>query len=78
MKHFYTDGIKTIKLNDGDTIPEGFHKGRTFNVNTWNKGLTKEDSRVAKNMEKCHKTRRERNNYNSWNKGLNRIRSIKT
>ena len=39
-KHFYTNGIKTIKLSDDDPIPEGFYKGRTFKVNPWNKGLT--------------------------------------
>lgn len=38
-KYFYTDGVKTIKLPEGSPIPEGFRKGRTFKVNTWNKGL---------------------------------------
>ena len=71
MKHFYTDGIKTIKLEDGQPIPEGFKLGRTFKVNTWNKGLTKEtDERVKSNCEKCHKTRKEKHNYKSWNRGL--------
>lgn len=43
-KKFYNDGVKTIKrdVDAGDIIPEGFTLGRTFNVNTWNKGLTAE------------------------------------
>ena len=73
MKHFYTDGKKTIKLADGEVIPEGFYKGRTFKVNTWNKGLTKDtDERVAKNTAACHRTRKLKNNYHSWNKGLSK------
>lgn len=70
MKKFYTDGVKTIKLTPGDLIPEGYYLGRTFNKNPWNKGLTKNDPRVRLNCEKCHQTRREKNNYHSWNKGL--------
>ena len=69
--HFYTDGIKTIKVKEGENPPEGFHLGRTFNVNTWNKGLTANtDPRVKANGQATAKTRKERNNYNSWNKGL--------
>lgn len=34
MKHFYTDGVVTIKLEDGQPIPDGFKPGRTFKVNT--------------------------------------------
>lgn len=30
---FYTDGQKTIKIKDGDEIPDGFHPGRTFKSN---------------------------------------------
>ena len=71
MKTFYTNGIKTIKLEDGQDIPEGFYKGRTFKSNPWNKGLTKEtDPRVLDNSLKTHKTRKEKNNYISWNTGL--------
>ena len=70
-KKFYTDGVKTIKLTENDPIPEGFYPGRTYRVNTWNKGLTKDmDDRVKRNCEKCHETRRKTNNYHSWNKGL--------
>ena len=35
----------------------------------WNKGLNKNDPRVARNAENCRKTRIERNNYTAWNKG---------
>lgn len=70
MKKFYTNGVKTIKLSPDDIILEGYHLGRTFNKNPWNKGLTKNDPRVRLNTEKCHKTRKEKQNYHSWNKGL--------
>ena len=40
-KEFYTNGVTSIKLAPGDPIPDGFWKGRTFRVNTWNKGKTK-------------------------------------
>ena len=70
-KKFYTNGIITIKLADGDEIPEGFYLGRTFKSNPWNKGLTAEtDIRVKNNTTACHKTRHEKNNYISWNTGL--------
>ena len=70
-KKYYTNGIKTIKLSEYDTVPEGYHLGRTCNSNPWNKGLTKDtDERVKLNIEACHKTRREKNNYISWNTGL--------
>ena len=68
---FFTDGFKTIKLKPGDEIPIGFHSGRTFNVNTWNKGLTAEtDERVKANGQATRNTRIKNNNYNSWNKGI--------
>lgn len=52
-KRYYTDGVKTIKLNDNDEVSEGFSLGRTFKANPWNKGLTKEtDSRVTKISDK--------------------------
>ena len=70
-KYFYTDGVKTIKLPEGSPIPEGFRKGRTFKVNTWNKGLkASEDERVRLNHEHATQTRKKNNNYTSWNKGL--------
>lgn len=70
-KRFYTNGIKTIKLSECDSIPDGYYPGRTFNAKAWNKGLTAEtDDRVKSNTEACHRTRRERNNYVSWNTGL--------
>lgn len=59
-KKFYTDGVKTIKgdVEAGDIIPEGFTLGRTFHVNTWNKGLTAEtDERVRANGEATRATR---------------------
>lgn len=68
---FFTDGVKTIKLKPGDIIPDGFHQGRTFNVNTWNKGLTAEtDERVKANGQATRNTRIANNSYKSWNKGL--------
>lgn len=72
-KHFYTDGVHTIKLEEGAQIPAGFYPGRTFQCKPWNKGLTKQDPRVRANTEKCHQTRRIKNNYRSWNKGLTKI-----
>lgn len=70
-KHFYTDGIKTIKLEDGDVIPEGFYKGRTFKSNPWNKGLTKEDDeRIAQNASAMRETRIKDGSFVSWNTGL--------
>lgn len=70
-KKFYTNGQITIKLSENDSIPEGFYKGRTFKSNPWNRGLTSlTDDRVKQNAEKCHNTRRIKNNYISWNTGL--------
>lgn len=37
MKKFYTDGVKTIKIDENQIPPEGFRLGRTFAVNPWNK-----------------------------------------
>lgn len=69
-KKFYTNGVKTIKLPVGELPPDGYYPGRTFNVNPWNKGLTKEtDERVKLNVEKSTKTRNE-HHYPAWNKGL--------
>lgn len=52
-KHYYTDGSVTIKVAEGEEIPFGFHKGRTFKSNPWNRGLTKEtDDRVKDNAQK--------------------------
>lgn len=72
-KKFYTDGVKTIKrdVEAGDIIPEGFTLGRTFHVNTWNKGLTAEtDERVRANGEATRATRIANESYVPWNKGL--------
>ena len=70
-KHYYTDGITTIKLKDGAPVPESFHRGRTFNHKTWNKGLkVATDERVRKNHESATKARIASGNYVSWNKGL--------
>lgn len=68
--HFYTDGKTTIKVKDGETPPEGFRLGRTFNSNPWNKGLTKDDPRVQDNAEKMKKTRLQDGSFVPWNKGL--------
>ena len=72
-KKFYTDGRITIKrdIENGDVIPEGFILGRTFNVNTWNKGKTaKDDPRIKSAIESMVKTRRANDSYHSYNKGL--------
>lgn len=71
-KKFYTDGIKTIKrdIDAGDVIPEGFHLGRTFNHNSWIKGLTKDDPRVSALAQKMRATRIANGSFVSWNKGL--------
>lgn len=69
-RKFFTDGEKTVKLKPGDEIPDGFYPGRTFNVNTWNKGLTAEtDPRVKANSDAAHATLRQKQ-YPAWNKGL--------
>lgn len=69
-KVYYTNGITSIKIYPHEQPPEGFWKGRTFNVNTWNKGKTKEDDpRIAENVNKMAKTRRENGSYETpWNK----------
>lgn len=70
-KEFYTNGIVSIKLAPGQPVPEGFWKGRTFNVNIWNKGKTKEeDPRIARNADNMVKTRQANGSYATpWNKG---------
>ena len=65
----YTNGIIDKRIYDGDEIPEGFHRGRHYKFTPWNKGLTKDDPRVAKNTELSTKTRNDRG-YTPWNKGL--------
>lgn len=69
---FYTDGIVTIRLKPGEEIPEGFHLGRTFNSNPWNKNLTAEtDDRIKEYGAKVKNTRQANGTYdNPWNKGL--------
>lgn len=68
---FYTDGQKTIKIKDGDEIPNGFYPGRTFNSNPWNKGLTAStDERVRDNIQKSLDTKAKNGYYKPWNKGL--------
>lgn len=66
---FYTNGIKTIRVYDDETPPQGFYLGRTFKSNPWNKGLTKDDPRVAENIKGGEKTRFKKG-HQSWNKGL--------
>lgn len=68
---FYTDGEKTIKVYDGETPPDGFHLGRTFNSNPWNKGLTKDTNDKVKQIGlKTMNTRKADGSYISWNTGL--------
>ena len=68
---FYTNGEKTIKVKDGDEIPDGYYPGRTFNSNPWNKGLTAETSdKVKQNGQATKETRQKNGSYeNPWNKG---------
>lgn len=68
---FYTDGKVTIKVKEGDEIPDGFYPGRTIKANPWNKGKTAEtDERVKANGQATRKARIENNSYVAWNKGL--------
>ena len=67
---YYNNGIKTIKVFEGMEVPDGFIPGTTWKQKAWNSGLTKEDPRVKANMDKCHQTRKENNNYKAWNQGL--------
>lgn len=68
---FFTDGERTIKLKNGDTVPDGYRPGRTFSSNPWNRGLTAETSEIVKqNTQRTHETRRAKQNYVSWNSGL--------
>ena len=67
---FYTNGERTIKVYEGEDIPEGFRAGRTFNSKPWNKGLTKDDPRVARNASSMRETRIRNNSFQPWNKGL--------
>lgn len=67
---FYTNGVKTIKVKEGEIPPEGFYPGRTFNAKAWNKGLTKDsDERVRKNVE-ATRISRINNGKPAWNRGL--------
>lgn len=77
-KSFYTNGVKTIKLEEGEPIPEGYWKGRTFNCKPWNKGLSKEnDERVKLASEKTSLSLK---GNTPWNKGLTKEnnQSLKT
>lgn len=67
---FYTDGIKTIRVKENEIPPVNFYPGRTFNHKSWNKGLTKDDPRVAANIEKSRQARLDNDSYHSWNQGL--------
>lgn len=70
---WYTDGKSTIKVREGEEVPEGYSPGRTFNSNPWNKGLTKEqDPRLAVLSSSTWK----KGNI-PWNKGLTTTNSDK-
>ena len=61
-KHYYTNGVSTIKVEDGQKPPDGFYKGRTFKSNPWNKGLTKESSeKVLQYSIKASDTKQKKN-----------------
>lgn len=69
--HFYTNGIKTIRVYDGQQPPEGFHLGYLRDYTAWNKGKTADsDERVRNNVQKVHESRKKNGNYVAWNKGL--------
>lgn len=66
----YTNGIKTIRVYDGDEIPDGFYRGQHHSHTAWNKGLSVEsDERVRDNVDRAHATRNQ-NYHPAWNKGL--------
>ena len=68
---FYTDGVKTIKVKDGQIPPPNFYKGRTFKSNPWNKGLSSKTNEKIKDMsEKSRNTRIKNGSYIPWNVGL--------
>ena len=69
---YYKNDIKCIRVYENEEIPEGFVPGKIIraDVHPWNKGLTKDDPRVAKNAQHCHETRKKNDNYHAWNKGL--------
>ena len=71
---YYNNGIKTIKVKDGEEPPKDFVKGCLFNKGKkpWNKGLTAQtDEKVKQNAEAAHKTMRRNGGYEHvWNKGL--------
>lgn len=67
---WYTDGIKTIKIFDGDTIPDGFRPGVHYKHAPWNKGKTTlSDPRVKANGQATRQTRLRTGSYVPWNKG---------
>lgn len=66
----YTNGEKTIRVYDGDEIPDGFHQGIHYKHEPWNKGLTADaDERVKNNVDNAHATRNA-TYHPAWNKGL--------
>ena len=66
----YTNGIKTIRVYDGDEIPDGFYRGQHHSHTAWNKGLSVDtDERVRDNVDRAHATRNQ-NYHPAWNKGL--------
>lgn len=68
---WYTNGISSVRIKPNEDIPDGYHRGRTFKSNPWNKGLTAEtDERVKQNGIKTKETRLKDNSYKSWNTGL--------
>lgn len=66
--HFYTNGEVTIKVYPESIIPEGFYKGKHNQKPAWNKGLTKDDPRVAKYA----RTGEQNSMFGkpAWNRGL--------
>lgn len=71
---YVTNGVVTKRVYPEEAeelIKQGFRYGRIFNSNSWNKGMTAENSKKLKELgQKTRNTRLERGNYIPWNKGL--------
>ena len=71
--HYYNNGKVTVRVYDGDPIPDGFVPGVSGKRVPWNKGLSaKDDERVRANMQKVHDARKINGTNFAWNKGLSK------
>lgn len=67
---WFTNGEITIKVYENQEVPHGYHKGRTFNTNPWNKGLTKDNSEAVRKLTDKRNATLKEHPHTSWNKGL--------